>query len=120
MATSRLAERNQSEVNGISVKRGAPAGAGANRPFEQDAMESEGSGQLSMVSEYSTGFGEGSPAPVMAADAAGAAGTSVKERDDVGHRADEGHDASAGGSDTGPGGSDTGRGRSEPRRKAQS
>jgi transcription termination factor Rho len=43
------------EVNGNSVKRDAPAGAGANRPFEQDAMESEGSGQLSMVSEFTSG-----------------------------------------------------------------
>jgi transcription termination factor Rho len=39
----------QSESNRNSVKRTAPAGAGANRPFEQDAMESE-SGQLSTVS----------------------------------------------------------------------
>ena len=52
---------HQSKANGNSVKRSAPAGAGANRPFEQDAMESEGSGQLSMVSEDSSGLGAGSP-----------------------------------------------------------
>jgi transcription termination factor Rho len=45
-----LADRaHQSESSGNSFKRSAPAGAGANRHFEQDAMESEGSGQLSMV-----------------------------------------------------------------------
>ena len=54
----RPAAQNQSEVNGNSVKRDAPAGAGANRPFEQDAMESEGSGQLSMVSDFTTGRAE--------------------------------------------------------------
>ena len=54
----RPAAQNQSEVNGNSVKRDAPAGAGANRPFEQDAMESEGSGQLSMVSDFTSGLAE--------------------------------------------------------------
>ncbi|HET9897687.1 MAG TPA: transcription termination factor Rho [Streptosporangiaceae bacterium] len=64
----RPSDTKQSEVNGNSVKRNAPAGAGADRPFEQDAMESEGSGQLSMVSEFSAALGEpsssdqGSPA----------------------------------------------------------
>jgi transcription termination factor Rho len=58
-----IADRaNQSESSGNSVKRSAPAGAGANRPFEQDAMESEGSGQLSMVSADSTGLAAASPA----------------------------------------------------------
>jgi transcription termination factor Rho len=52
---------NQSESSGNSVKRTAPAGAGANRPFEQDAMESE-SGQLSMVSAESASPGASSPA----------------------------------------------------------
>jgi transcription termination factor Rho len=46
---------HQSEANGNSVKRNAPAGADADRPFEQDAMESEGSGQLSMISDDTTG-----------------------------------------------------------------
>jgi transcription termination factor Rho len=54
--------RDQSESTGNSVKRSASAGAGANRPFEQDAMESEESGQLSMVSADSTGLGAASPA----------------------------------------------------------
>jgi transcription termination factor Rho len=52
-AEQKPSEQNQREVNGNSVKRDAPAGAGSTRPFEQDAMESEGSGQLSMVSEFS-------------------------------------------------------------------
>jgi transcription termination factor Rho len=61
-AVTSIADRaNQSESNRNSVKRSAPAGAGANRPFEQDAMESEGSGQLSMVSADSTGLGTASP-----------------------------------------------------------
>ena len=55
-------EPNQSESSGNSVKRTAPAGAGANRPFEQDAMESERSGQLSMVSADPLGPGAGAPA----------------------------------------------------------
>ncbi len=55
-------EPNQSESSGNSVKRAAPAGAGANRPFEQDAMESERSGQLSMVSADPAGPGAGAPA----------------------------------------------------------
>jgi transcription termination factor Rho len=59
---ARRARANQSESSGNSVKRSASAGAGANRPFEQDAMESEGSGQLSMVSADSTGLGVASPA----------------------------------------------------------
>ncbi len=55
-------EPNQSESSGNSVKRTAPAGAGANRPFEQDAMESERSGQLSMVSADPLGPGAGAQA----------------------------------------------------------
>jgi transcription termination factor Rho len=54
----RPAAQNQREANGNSVKRDAPAGAGANRPFERDAMESEGSGQLSMVSGFTSGLAE--------------------------------------------------------------
>ena len=62
-AVTSIADRaNQSESSGNSVKRNASAGAGANRPFEQDAMESEGSGQLSMVSTDSTGLAAASPA----------------------------------------------------------
>jgi transcription termination factor Rho len=55
---NRPAAQNQSEANGNSLKQGAPAGAGANRPFKQDAMESEGSGQLSMVSDFTSGLAE--------------------------------------------------------------
>ena len=65
----------QSKANGNSVKRTAPAGAGANRPFEQDAMESEGSGQLSMVSDDTPGLRAGAPSgPVTGPDLAAAAG----------------------------------------------
>jgi transcription termination factor Rho len=53
---------NQSQSSGNSVKRTAPAGAGANRPFEQDAMESERSGQLSMVSADPVGPSASAPA----------------------------------------------------------
>jgi transcription termination factor Rho len=76
------AKHNQSEVNGNSVKRNAPAGAGANRPFEQDAMESDGSGQLSMVSEFTSApsapvngehAGQGAPAAQVAVSAPAAA-----------------------------------------------
>ncbi|MHB1818371.1 MAG: transcription termination factor Rho [Streptosporangiaceae bacterium] len=48
-------------ANGNSVERRAPAGAGASRTFEQDAMESDKSGQLSMVSEDAVRSGTGVP-----------------------------------------------------------
>jgi transcription termination factor Rho len=60
-AASYAGTANQSKSSGNSVKRTAPAGAGANRPFEQDAMESE-SGQLSMVSADLPGPGASTPA----------------------------------------------------------
>jgi transcription termination factor Rho len=60
-AASYAGTANQSKSSGNSVKRTAPAGAGANRPFEQDAMESE-SGQLSMVSADPPGPGASTPA----------------------------------------------------------
>jgi transcription termination factor Rho len=58
---SQAGSAHQSESSGNSVKRTAPAGAGANRPFEQDAMEPE-SGQLSMVSADPAGPGASTPA----------------------------------------------------------
>jgi transcription termination factor Rho len=66
-------QHNQGEVNGNSVKRNAPAGADASRPFEQDAMESEGSGQLSMVSEFTSVPGE----PVISDEGTSAAASAV-------------------------------------------
>jgi transcription termination factor Rho len=60
-AASGRGRGQHSKSNGNSVKRNAPAGAGARRPFEQDAMESDGSGQLSMVSTDSPGTGAGAP-----------------------------------------------------------
>jgi transcription termination factor Rho len=77
---------HQTEVNGNSVKRTAPAGAGANRPFEQDAMESEESGQLSMVSEYSGAAGSPASAPTVVRDR-----EDEGRQPDGGNRSDEGH-----------------------------
>ncbi len=68
-ATAGPASGGERNVNGNPVKRDVPAGAGTNRPFEQDAMESEGSGQLSMVSDDTAGFGE-SPAAAGSAPSA--------------------------------------------------
>ncbi len=55
------APRGSANANGNSVERSAPAGAGASRTFEQDAMESDRSGQLSMVSEDAVRSGNGTP-----------------------------------------------------------
>ncbi|HEX9033587.1 MAG TPA: transcription termination factor Rho [Streptosporangiaceae bacterium] len=93
VAAPRSAGGHQSEVNGNSVKRSAPAGAGANRPFEQDAMESEESGQLSMVSEYTGGVG--TPA---------AASTAVRDREDGGANGHSGEGHAPGGSHDAPAG----------------
>jgi len=60
---------NHSAVDGMSVERSVSAGAGANRTFEQDAMESQESGQLSMVSEYSGESSGNSPGTASAAAA---------------------------------------------------
>lgn len=43
-----------------SVQRGAPAGAGADRTFERDAMESQTSAQPGVGANGATGIGEGS------------------------------------------------------------
>ena len=58
---STRAPRGSANANGNSVERSAPAGAGASRTFEQDAMESDRSGQLSMVSEDAVRSGNGAP-----------------------------------------------------------
>jgi transcription termination factor Rho len=63
---------HQGEANGNSVKRNASAGADADRPFEQDAMESEGSGQLSMISDDTTGTVSDTVDAPSAGDAGGA------------------------------------------------
>jgi transcription termination factor Rho len=89
---------HQTQSSGNSVKRSASAGAGANRPFKQDAMESEGSGQLSMVNvdpagsdalapqvtQPAQGAPSGEPA-VGAADVTGefANGADVRPRQDI-------------------------------------
>jgi len=78
--TDRVPRGNQSDVNGNTVQRDVPAGAGPTRPFERDAMESEDTGQLSMVSAYAggpddgaqgTGGGAVGQAPVTDGGAAG-------------------------------------------------
>ncbi|HWF79832.1 MAG TPA: transcription termination factor Rho [Streptosporangiaceae bacterium] len=80
-------QTNQTELNGNTAKRDAPAGAGTDRPFEQDAMESEESGQLSMVSEFTSGLGEpgisepANPAAALAAPDSQAPERPAVERD---------------------------------------
>jgi transcription termination factor Rho len=54
----RGARDQYSQEIGSSVEWNAPAGAGANPPFEQDAMESQESGQLSMVTDGEAGASE--------------------------------------------------------------
>jgi transcription termination factor Rho len=82
-------QNNQSELNGNTVKRNVPAGAGPDRPFEQDAMESEESGQLSMVSEFTSGLGEpgvsepANPAAEVRAEASSASPSEVPSQVDV-------------------------------------
>jgi len=60
----------QIETSDKSVQRGAPAGAGVNRTFEQDAMESQTSTQPGLGGVSATGIGE-----THAADAGIGAGT---------------------------------------------
>jgi len=69
-ATGRGARGDRGGVNGNSVQRDVPAGAGTTRPFERDIMESQDSGQLSMVSAYAGGTGDGSPGADSGATAA--------------------------------------------------
>jgi transcription termination factor Rho len=74
---STRAPRGSANANGNSVERSAPAGAGASRTFEQDAMESDRSGQLSMVSEDAVRSGNGAPVNggTLAGGPAASAGT---------------------------------------------
>jgi transcription termination factor Rho len=59
-ATERAAGGSRGAENEKSVQRGAPAGAGATRPFEQDAMEFETSTQPGLGSANAGGIGESS------------------------------------------------------------
>jgi transcription termination factor Rho len=59
-AAVRAAGGSQGAENEKSVQRGAPAGAGATRPFEQDAMEFETSAQQGLGSANAGGIGESS------------------------------------------------------------
>ncbi len=86
-AGERPADLEQTTLNGNSVKRNAPAGAGADRPFKQDAMESEGSGQLSMASEFSasdygaSGSGAGIGEPSMSDHGSSGSGAATATTD---------------------------------------
>jgi len=48
---------SHSEISGNSVQRGAPAGAGANRHFERDAMETQTSTQSGLGAGVTGGVG---------------------------------------------------------------
>jgi transcription termination factor Rho len=96
----------QIETSDNSVQRGAPAGAGADRTFEQDAMESQTSTQPGLGGTSATGIGEthagdagigagslsaatASTKSADAAPAAGAAAVNGTPRDDA-HQASDG------------------------------
>ena len=49
---------SQSDISGNSVQRGAPAGAGANRHFERDAMETQTATQPGVGAGHAGGVGE--------------------------------------------------------------
>jgi transcription termination factor Rho len=53
---------SHSDISGNSVQRGAPAGAGANRHFERDAMETQTSTQPGLGAGVAGGVGESSQA----------------------------------------------------------
>ena len=62
-----------------SVQRGAPAGAGADRTFEQDAMESQTSTQPGLGASGATGIGEAAPASGAGIGSAPASGATAAE-----------------------------------------
>jgi transcription termination factor Rho len=82
-AAQRAAGGSQGAENEKSVQRGAPAGAGATRPFEQDAMEFETSTPPGLGSANAGGIGESSyqggvaAAGIGGGDGAGSAATAV-------------------------------------------
>jgi transcription termination factor Rho len=96
---------NQSEANGNPVQRGAPAGAGATRSVEQDAMESTDSGQLAMISTDAGGPAGGAPGTV------GRAAVSAPSTDRSGTTTGESANGEAG-----PGADSQQAGQSGPRR----
>jgi transcription termination factor Rho len=51
-----------SQISGNSVQRGAPAGAGADRHLERDAMETQTSAQSGLGAGIAGGIGESAPA----------------------------------------------------------
>jgi transcription termination factor Rho len=90
---------NQSEQTNNSSQRGVPAGAGATRPFEQDAMESETSTQPGVGSGQAGGIGDGAragAAGVGGGDTSAGSALGVSQGDSV---------AGASGPAGGPGGS---------------
>ena len=82
-AAKRAAGGSQGAENEKSVQRGAPAGVGATRPFEQDAMEFETSTPPGLGSANAGGIGESSyqggaaAAGIGSGDGAGSAATAV-------------------------------------------
>jgi len=74
-AQGRAARGGQGAQNDNSVQRGAPAGAGATRPFEQDAMEFDTSSQPGVGSgAHAGGIGDSSYQGGAGAAGIGAAG----------------------------------------------
>jgi len=110
---------NQSEANGNPVQRGAPAGAGATRSVEQDAMKSTASGQLAMISTDAGGPAGGAPGtgggavvvvpPSTEGGGSAGPGTSVTERSGAAN----GESANG---EAGPGADSQQAGQSGPRR----
>jgi len=79
---------SHSEISGNSAQRGAPAGAGADRHFERDAMETQTSTQSGLGAGVAGGVGEsslagsaggiGSSGPAVATSAPAAANGGAK------------------------------------------
>ncbi|HUB40512.1 MAG TPA: transcription termination factor Rho [Streptosporangiaceae bacterium] len=91
----------QFETSDNSVQRGAPAGAGADRTFEQDAMESQTSTQPGLGGMSATGIGETHVADAgIGAGALSGAATSTASAD----VASAGGTAGSGVTDSGAGG----------------
>jgi len=73
----------QIETSNNSVQRGAPAGAGTDRTFEQDAMESQTSTQPGLGGSSSSGIGEASRSADAGIGGAPAGGATAMENGGV-------------------------------------
>jgi transcription termination factor Rho len=69
----------QIETSDNSVQRGAPAGAGADRTFEQDAMESQTSTQPGLGASSTSGIGEAARSADAGVGSASTAGTTAMD-----------------------------------------